>query len=125
QGEVDDDDEKTAQSAVQSTGGYRGDPRPEDAQPVGIAVQGASDPDRQVKEGGAGADAGTPPNAVRPYSVGCSSISNRNSPSAGERLDLRASRQAIQFRTHSVRPGFQVRPAELNKCCLAYNLHRL
>ena len=28
----------------------------EDAEPVGIAVQGASDADRQVAEGGAGAD---------------------------------------------------------------------
>jgi len=39
----------------------------------------------------------TPPNAVRHSSVGCSSISNRSSPSAEERLDLRdiAQRLAI------------------------------
>src|SRR5262249_33245284 len=55
----DDDDAKTVQSEVQGAGGGRGDPRGKDAEPVGIAVQGASDADRQVAEGGAGATAGT------------------------------------------------------------------
>ena len=44
--------------AVQGAGGDGGDPGREDAEPVGIAVQGASDADREVEEVGDGATAG-------------------------------------------------------------------
>src|ERR1700730_411122 len=39
-GEVENGDEKAVQSEVQSAGGDRVDPRREDAEPVGIIVQG-------------------------------------------------------------------------------------
>ncbi len=51
-GEVDDNDEETAQSEVQSAGSNRSDPGREDAESVGIAVQGASDPDCEVAQVG-------------------------------------------------------------------------
>lgn len=57
-GEVDDNDEETAQSEVQSAGSNRSDPGREDAESVGIAVQGASDPDCEVAQVGTVAFAG-------------------------------------------------------------------
>jgi hypothetical protein len=49
---VDDDDKEAAQPGLQSARGDRGDPGREDAEPTGLAVQGASDPDREVEEVG-------------------------------------------------------------------------
>ena len=53
----DDDDAKTVQSEVKARVAIEAI-RGEDAEPIGIAIRGTPDADRQVAEGGAGATAG-------------------------------------------------------------------
>src|SRR6202044_3686912 len=50
-------DEKTVQSGFQSAGGVRSDPGGKDTEPLGLAVQGASHPDREGEEIRGGATA--------------------------------------------------------------------